>query len=784
MQFNPKPIRQLLTLVIACSATAVFSGAQQTVFAQEIVAVSPPGLRIGHVTTLVLTGKNLSDDAKLVAPFPARVTSVSANNDNTQLTMDVELSESIEAGITHFRLQTGQGISKPQPISLDQLIQLPTGENKVSIDPMERPVSIYGTINSSALVEVELNPSESGQVCIEIESARLGTNLRPVLRLLDQDGVQVAFAFPNATLGGDTRLLADLEQGNKYRLELIDQLRRAPANSYFRMKVGQFNYSDLAAPVFANRRKFLRARLGENHETSLTDYHANTLHWNTVNLPGVNNYSGTRPIEFNVDGFHLDLTDKHDFGKHELSVPPVAVSAILNSTSGAHQFEMSVCAGQVLRVEMLAEQIGSALDGVITVFDAASGKQLVQADDYQTSSDPKVDFSVPQNVNRIRIEVKDITGARAADFLYGLTVSDISAGAFEVQFDNPQVTLAPGQRQLLKMTPVRMGYQGTIYLDVLNAPPQLKFHAAPILPGADQGFITIENTSDESVNAVPIYVRAYSENRAFQTIAKSAQPIEVFRQPWLSHQAAIASVMGNGYHVATQWNDSVDPNQAITVFSGGETVVTPIVNAHFPDAYDGKKEIEFDGLTSVIPTPTVNGKKATPTKYAPVINTTNRELATASFNVVAPSTTPVGQYYLCVNAKLIDRRMQNNQLANSFLPPVLVSVEEGIKLSVSETPAIVPGAKETTLKFKCNLEVNPKIETPIQIRLVGIDVPKEHSNITVQPGQKSVDVELKIPSNYSLAQLSATKIRAIAYDPGNADSPIAATEAVALFPGK
>ena len=746
--------------------------------------MSPPGLRIGHVTTLVLTGKNLTDDAKLVAPFPARITSVSANNENTQLTMDVELSESVQSGITHFRLQTGQGISKPRPISLDRLIQLPTGENKVSIDPMERPASIYGTINSSALVEVELNPSESGQVCIEVESARLGTSLRPVFRLLDQDGVQVAFAFPNSTLGGDARLLADLEKGNKYRLELSDQLRRAPANSYFRMKVGQFSYSDLAAPVFANRRKFLRARLGENHETSLTDYHANTLHWNPVNLAGVNDYSGTRPIEFNFDGFHLDLTDKNDLGKFELAVPPVAVSAILNSTTGTHQFEMSVSGGQKLRIEMLGEQIGSALDGIITVFDAATGKQLVQADDYQTSSDPKVDFTVPQNVNRILMTVKDITGARAADFLYGLTVVDISAGAFEVLFDNPQVTLAPGQRQLLKMTPVRMGYQGAIYLEVLNAPPQLKFHAAPILPGADQGFITIENTGNENVNAVPIYVRAYSENRTFQTTAKSAQPIEVFRQPWLSHQAAIASVMGNGYQVATMWTDSVDPNQAITVFSGGETAMVPQVNALFPDSYDGKKEIEFDALTGVIPTPTVNGKKATPTKYAPVIKTTNRELPTARFNIVAPSTTPVGQYYLCVNAKLVDRRMQNNQLANSFLPPVLVSVEKGITLRVSETPAIIPGAKETTLNFKCNLEVNPKIETPIQIRLVGIDVPKKQSNITVQPGQKSIDVALKIPSNISLAQLSVAKIRAIAFATGNADSPIAATDDVGLFPGK
>ena len=751
----------------------------------EVVKMSPPGLRIGHVTTLVLSGKNLTDDAKLIAPFPVRITSVSGNAANTQLTMDVELSEAVEAGISHFRLQTGQGISRPYSIALDRLVQIPVDQQKGSFDPTKTPAAFFGTISSSNTISVDMVPRDSGRVWIETESVRLGTKLRPVVRVLDDRGNQIAFAPPNPVMGGDLRLEVELEKDKKYRIEFGDQLRRADRNSFFRLKIGQFKFADLISPVFANERELIRSNIDRNARSrGISSLHCDTLAWKQMSFPADRDFGGTRPIMIKAKEIHFDLTDRDEIVDQELSPLPMSVSAVLNCQNGIHKYLLPVEPEQKIRFELIAERIGSTMDGVITVFDNASGRQLLQSDDFQSSSDPVAMLQIPKNVRRLRVEVKDVTGASNVEFLYGLIIEDVSDGTFEVLFDKPQVTLAPGQRQLIKLTPLRSGYNGKIYLEAAYELPGLKFVTTPILPGADQGFATVENVGNEMLNAIPIYIRADSEDKKYRTSTKSAVPFKVFRQPWLDHQVAVASIVGNEYQVTADWPQTVNMDEPVTVFSGGATPASLDITAKFKDGYDGKKEVELSALTSVIPTPTVNGKKAKPTKYAPKIASATGEIGSSRFYISAEPNTKLGQYYMCVATKLIDRRQKNSQLANTYAKPVLINVEKGIELTLAGPPVVQPGAKETLVQCKCRIEVNSKINSGIQIELRGLKLPPERAKITVKPRNGPVGISFRVPSNVSLATLSTVKISASTTLSKDQSMPLATSKEVSLFPAK
>ena len=751
----------------------------------EVAMMSPPGLRIGHVTTLVLSGKNLTDDAKLIAPFPARITSVSGNASNTQLTMDIELSEAVEAGISHFRLETGQGISKPYAIALDRLVQIPVDQQKEAFDPTKTPAAFFGTISSSNTISVDMVPGDSGRVWIETESVRLGTKLRPVVRVLDDRGNQIAFAPPNSVIGGDLRLEVDLQQGKKYQIEFGDQLRRADGNSFFRLKIGQFKFADLVSPVFANERELIRSNIDHNARSrGISSLHGDTLTWKQMSFPTDRNFSGTRPIVIKGKDVHFDLTDRKEIVDQKLSPLPMSVSAVLNCKNGVHKYLLPVKPGQIIRFELIAERIGSTLDGVITVFDNASGRQLLLADDFQSSSDPVAELKIPQNVTLLRFEVKDVTGASNDEYLYGLIIEDVSDGTFEVLFDKTQVTLAPGQRQLIKLTPLRSGYKGKIYLDAECKLPGLKFVTTPILPGADQGFATVENVGNEMLNAIPIYIRAASEDRKYRTSTRSAVPVKVFRQPWLDHQVTVASIIGSEYRVTADWPQTVKIDESVTVFSGGATPASLDITAEFKDGYDGKKEVELSAVTSVVPTPTVNGKKAQPTKYAPTIASATGEIGSSRFYISAEPNTKLGQYYMCVATKLIDRRQKNNQLANTYSKPVLINVEKGIELKLDGAPVVQPGAKETLVQCKCSIDVNPKINSEIQVELKGIKLPPEKAKIIVNPRSGPAEISFRVPSNVSLATLSSAKISASTTLSKDQTMPLATSQEVSLFPVK
>jgi hypothetical protein len=70
-----------------------------------------------------------------------------------------------------------------------------------------------------------------------------------VVRLYDAKGVQLAYAQTNAALAGDARLDVALPHDGKYTVEVHDALYRGGNPGYFRLKLGDLHYADLAYPL-------------------------------------------------------------------------------------------------------------------------------------------------------------------------------------------------------------------------------------------------------------------------------------------------------------------------------------------------------------------------------------------------------------------------------------------------------------------------------------------------------------------------------------------------------
>jgi hypothetical protein len=770
-------------LAVFFLATMFFANAE--LLAQiEISSISPPGLQIGQTTTVVMRGKNLFGDSKILAPFPVSVQSVNASENADQASIVIELPEKVVPGISYIRVQNKLGISKPIAIALDQLQQTAVAELNEPIDPCGPPKAVFGTVESSAMIQIDLKPTASETVFFEVESVRLGTQFKPVLRVLDQDGNQLAWAHPQRHLGGDTRLAVALEAGKTYRLEMADQLRRAAANSFFRLKTGQFHFVDLVTPVFTSPQKLIGTNMADDQKyPDLLARNSETLNWRPISFISVKNFSGTRPTRVYWPGQLLDLTDHTEVVDVRLHAVPIAVSAILNSQTKSHSYVLPVTVGQKVRFEMFAERIGSTLDGVLTIYDLANNKLLQQADDFQRTSDPVLDFTVPAGVENLRFEIRDVTGASGEDFLYGITVQDISSGTFELTFDQPNVSLEPGQRALLKLVPRRNGYNGPIQLQLIGASDNLRFNSPPILPGSNQGLVTLENIGPERFDGVPFYVQASTEDRTFQTIAKNTNDYGIFRQSWLDRQIAVAPTVGNGIQLVANWPDTFDRSKPITIFRGGGTNVTLQVNAVFPEAYQGNRNIRLERHANMLPSAEAKPQSEQALNFAPNVEASEFMPGEANFRITSHPTTKPGTYQLALEAKLDDKAQKPTILASTFAPIVEVVVEDGIALKITPGTHLIPGQKQSMLHISGTVEVSAKIQNEVTIEYLGPKMQNANATIKVKPGEKTFKLEVPVPSDVSLDKFAESTLRASVFAESDANVLMAATPAVPLFTG-
>src|SRR5206468_9783591 len=79
----------------------------------------------------------------------------------------------------------------------------------------------------------------------------------------------IAWSPPRAVIGGDARIETTLPADGEYALELHDELFRPTGPGFFRLKVGELQYADLALPlgVAAGGKRSEERRVGKEVRT-------------------------------------------------------------------------------------------------------------------------------------------------------------------------------------------------------------------------------------------------------------------------------------------------------------------------------------------------------------------------------------------------------------------------------------------------------------------------------------------------------------------------------------
>jgi len=435
-------------------------------------------------------------------------------------------------GIHWIRINCAKGITNAISIAVDNLPQAPFGEQIEST-----PIALHGTLAGGAILKTTFPGKQNQPLVIDLEGRRLGSNIRPVVRLLNSDGVQIAWSPPQPTLMGDARISTTLPDDGTYSIELHDILFKGSGAGQFRLKIGNLQFADMVFPMAARISEDTRLSFSSSNLDSTLTVPASHIGTHPIDLPATGLATGTRPYILLSD--HPEHIE--DSASTVIPAAPVGINGRISKPGETDRYTVTATPGTKLRFNLLARRAGSPLDAVLTI-KSSKGAQIGRNDDFQGTSDPGLDITVPNGSESITVEVTDLQNRGGDDFIYHIDIDDISAPLFSIASTLDRFQIPGGSTQTFIVDVTRNGYNGPIDLSLAGLPDCISVSGQQIPAGGLRGLLTLTATAGDPLPAITQLTAAgtgeHVNLKAIATVGANSAHYRV--QPFLKTDLAIS----------------------------------------------------------------------------------------------------------------------------------------------------------------------------------------------------------------------------------------------------
>jgi len=506
--------------------------------APNISKLSVHGLQLGQPVEITVDGQELLPEPRVVLPVPILEQRVLEGGRSNRIVVRITVSSAVSPGIYQLRIANAKGISNPVAIGIDDLPSRLFTENVTAL-----PVSLNGSLTGRQVLKTTFSGKKDQPLVVDLESRRLGSKLRPVIRVNDSHGRQLAWGQTSQFLAGDVRLEVRLPDDGRYTVELHDLLYRGAAPGHFRLKLGELRYVDLVHPLGVQRGQTAMLRLTSTNISPVTlveytapqDSHDRNR---PAILPPIVSLTGGRPRLVLSDHPEIVEADVAAGQLQEVGLPPVAINGRLLNKGEEDQFSFKVKPGSKLRFDVLADRAGSPLDAVLVIRDK-QGNELATNDDRPTMSDSGLDFTVPGKLDHVVVAIRDLLGRGGDVYLYRISVRDLAAPDFDLTVNTDRLNIPGGATQVLQLQINRDGFKGPINLYVEGLPKSVQIAGTQIPGEATRGLLTLSAPEIAAIHGT-VRIIARGGDPPIVRIAKLPPTSVTSFQPWLRDRFAVA----------------------------------------------------------------------------------------------------------------------------------------------------------------------------------------------------------------------------------------------------
>jgi hypothetical protein len=492
-----RPIRPPSSILLPLALFLLFGGAAparaQTAW-PRIAAVTPPGGRRGTTVELTITGANLDSATgllfegagltvdSLTPPKPVALGAGSAaapKKPEGRLIARVRIAPDAEPGIRGVRVLTPQAPSQIAWFVVGQWPEVAEKEPNNRRDQAQEvllPVTVNGGIDPAEDVDFFRFHARAGQMLVfEVLAARLGSPLDSILSLQDASGRELAV---NDDFNGPDSLLAfTVPTNGEYFLSLRDLRNQGSGSHIYRLSMGEIPYVTAVFPM--------GGRPGATVPLELDGFNLGRIHAAAVTLPA-DAVPGPLPVTLALPtgasnlitlavGEAPEVTEvepNDDPARAQLLPVPVTVNGRIqppaaSSSPDVDCYRFRAAKGDKLVLEVIAHRLGSELDSVLAVMDAA-GNELAANDD-SVGKDSRLEFTAPATGEYIA-RITDLQDRGGPGYTYRFCITPATPD-FSLSFTPDRLVVGRGGRIPLTVTARRLnGFEGEIAVEVAGLP--------------------------------------------------------------------------------------------------------------------------------------------------------------------------------------------------------------------------------------------------------------------------------------------------------------------------
>ena len=472
---NRQRLEPALVLLTALLAAEPARAAEPVVPAAPIVeSLRPHGGQRGTEVVVQFRGQNLGDlQGLLLADSGLTVVRCTPGDKPDRCSITLRIAADCPLGAHAVRLRTKDGLSNLFLFAVGALPEVLA--ERADGDPQAVPYgcTIDGVLRAEAIDRFVIEvPADTDTVC-EVESMRLGRAgdlALEVFEVLDGERKLLAAADDTALGRKDPWLHFQVGKATRCEVRVRRALGAASPNTPYRLHVGSVPRPTGALPCGGRPGETLTVELlgdvpaGTRASVQLPDDGRDLLAW----FPEVRGAFAPTPIWLHVGG-PANQPAVADAKDRPLCAVPCAVHGVVGASAGSSTFRFAAKKGQPIELRVIARELRSPLDPVLTVR-AADGRYITQNDD-NNAPDSALRFDPPADGDYLAV-VTDLLGHGSPEHFFRLELGP--------RDDAPRLTMVV-KRQEEPLIAIPAGGTGAAVLQLtrFDAAAELLVRALP-----------------------------------------------------------------------------------------------------------------------------------------------------------------------------------------------------------------------------------------------------------------------------------------------------------------
>ena len=369
----------------------------------RLITIMPRGVQRGQECVLRFSGERLSDTQEVFLYSDSVHVLEIKQIDDQNIEVKVQIDSQCRVGEHLAQIRTSRGISDFRSFYVGHLPHIIEQEpNNNAADSQSIPInhSILGVIKNEDVDTYRLSCKAGQRINIEIEAIRLGYPLDPVVSISNEQNFLLASSDDSSFAAQDGVISLMIPVDGDYFVSVSEASYRGDDNSNYRLHIGDFPRPTVAYPAGGPAEEDLSITfLGD---AAGLIQQSIRISQSQAKRGGVDVFAGQKmtpsPVAFRVSDL-ANVMEAEPNNNRQLvertNAAPCSFNGIIATENDYDHFRFSASKGEVYEIDCFARRVGSELDPVMVIFDAA-GKRLAGDDDARRP-DCFLRFSVPAN---------------------------------------------------------------------------------------------------------------------------------------------------------------------------------------------------------------------------------------------------------------------------------------------------------------------------------------------------------------------------------------------------